>query len=198
MINLTIDAIGNFCNHWPTLVVHHNQDLIFSGEIQEQQTVDLAIDPNDKDNQIQIGMTGKMFGANNIYDTKAIDGKILQDLSIDLKKVTLDNVDILDLLIRNDFQIKHTEGMANDHVRSMHCQGEICFNGHYFMTYRLPLYNYLINAKWKVPSKNVSRHSNTTTRFHYEEHTKELNEIEDLLNEIDTKFSDIRSKIRDS
>ena len=198
MINLRIDAVGNFCNHWPTLVVHHNDDVIFNAQIEQQQTVQLLLEPNEQDNHIHIGMTGKMFGADNIYDTKAIDGKILQDLSIDLKKVTLEDVNILDLLIRNDFQIQHTEGMAEDHVKTMQCQGEICFNGHYFMTYRLPLYNYLTNAKWKVPSKNVSRHSNTTTRFHYEDHAKELDEIESILDDIDTKFSDIRSKIRDS
>lgn len=198
MPTLKINAISHYCNHWPTLVVKHNNETIYSEQIKEQHSIEFDLQPKDDDNLIQVGMTGKMFGANNIFDTKALNGKILQDLRIDLHKVTLDDVSILDLLTRNDFQIEHTEGMAKDHVKSIKGQGEICFNGHYFTTYRLPLYNYLTNAKWKVPYKNVSRHSNATSRFHYEEHTKEINEVESILNEIETKFSDIRSKIRDS
>ena len=199
MITLKIDALGHFCNHWPTLVVYHNKELIYSQEIKEHHSIQFDLEPKkDDDNLIQIGMTGKRFGHNDIYDTKAISGKLLQDLRIDLLKVTLDHVNILDILTRNDFQIEHTDGMAKDHIKVTKGQGEICFNGYYFTTYRLPLYNYLINAKWKVPLKNVSRHSNTTTRFHYEEHTKEINKIESILDEIETKFSDIRSKIRDS
>ena len=198
MIKLKIDAQGHYCNHWPTLVVYHNKELICSLQIQEQESIQFDLEPKEDDNLIQIGMTGKMFGHNNIYDTKAFDGKILQALRIDLLKVSLNDVSILDLLTRNNFVIEHTKGMSEDHETQIKGQGEICFNGHYFTTYRLPLYNYLTNAKWKVPVKNVSRHSNTTTRFHYEEHTKEINEIEGLLDDIERKFGDIRSKIRDS
>ena len=61
------------------------------------------------------------------------------------------------------------------------------------------LINSLINKKYKVPlSDEFSYFSNYTKVFHYDDERKVINSIKDTLKEIDEKFSDKRSQIRNS
>jgi hypothetical protein len=61
------------------------------------------------------------------------------------------------------------------------------------------LYNYLTLAKWKKPiNEDVSYFSNHTMVFHYEEQQKEIDELEEILNEIDEQLGDIRSAVRNT
>ena len=50
MIKLKIDAQGHYCNHWPTLVVYHNKELICSLQIQEQESIQFDLEPKEDDN----------------------------------------------------------------------------------------------------------------------------------------------------
>ncbi len=201
MTQLCIQASSQYCNRWPTLVVYHNEILIYTEIIEKQSTINIKLDSfDDKPNTLSIGMKGKMFGKDNVYDTVLEDGYIKEDLQIHLQKVTLNDVSILDMLIKNDFNIELVEGMKPYHKTKFKCNGEMCFNGYYQTTYELPLYNYLTLAKWKKPvaTENLSYFSNHTLVFHYEEQEKEIKELEEILDEIDGKFSNIRSKIRNT
>ena len=201
MTQLCIQASSQYCNRWPTLVVYHNGILIYTEIIEKQSTINIKLDSfDDKPNTLSVGMKGKMFGKDNVYDTVLEDGYIKEDLQIHLQKVTLNDVSILDMLIKNDFNIELVEGMKPYHKTKFKCNGEMCFNGYYQTTYELPLYNYLTLAKWKKPvaTENLSYFSNHTLVFHYEEQEKEIKELEEILDEIDGKFSNIRSKIRNT
>jgi hypothetical protein len=199
MIKLKLDVTGQYCNRWPTLVVWHNDKQVYYEPIENNQQIQIILDAKENiTNTLAIGMKGKQFGKDGIYDTVVTDGKITQDLQIKINAVSLDDISILDLLIKNDYHIDIVEGMNDNHANSIKANGELCFNGHYNTQYELPLYNYLTNAKWKQPLKTMSRHSNSSALFHYEEQQKEIKEIEEVLDEINTKFSDIRSKIRNT
>lgn len=198
MVKLSLHVTAQYCNHWPTLVVHHNEDLICEVLVKESVQINIDLDASQSINTLAIGMKHKNFGKNGIYDTVVEDGKIVKDLQMYINKITLDDISILDLLIRNQYHVDIVEGMDPEHPNTITANGELCFNGHYSTQYELPLYNYLTNAKWKQPLKTMSRHSNSSALFHYEEQQKEIDEIEEVLDEIDAKFSHIRSKIRNT
>ena len=200
MTKLCIHATSRFCNRWPTLVVHHNGKLIHTEIVEKEATINIDLDSyQDKPNTLQVGMKGKMFGKDNVYDTVMEDGFIKEDLQLHLTDVKLDDVSILDLLTKNDFTIELVEGMKVYHKTKFKCFGEMCFNGYYQTEYELPLYNYLTLAKWKKPiNADVSYFSNHTMVFHYEEQQKEIDELEEILNEIDEQLGDIRSAVRNT
>tara|TARA_B100001059_G_C17789107_1_gene559024 strand:- start:226 stop:828 length:603 start_codon:yes stop_codon:yes gene_type:complete len=200
MVLLNIEATSQYCNHWPTLVINHNGVQIFSDVIAEQKTIELELESiENQQNTLQVGMKGKMFGDKGVFDTVVTDGVITEDLQINLQKVTLDQVDIMDLLTRNDYTVDIVPGMKPYHKTKFKANGELAFNGYYVMEYELPLFKYLTNAKWKKPADDgVSYFSNHTMVFHYEEQKKEMQETELILKEIDEKFSDIRTKIRNT
>ena len=199
MITLKLDVTGQYCNRWPTLIIWHNDQEVFCSQIENKQQISLKLDAKENQtNTLAIGMKGKQFGKDGIYDTVVTDGRIIEDLQIKINAVSLDDIPILDLLLKNDYHINIVEGMDDNHADSIKANGELCFNGHYNTQYELPLYNYLTNAKWKQPLKTMSRHSNSSALFHYEEQQKEIKEIEEILDEIDGKFSNIRSKIRNT
>ena len=199
MITLKLDVTGQYCNRWPTLIIWHNDQEVYCSQIENKQQISLKLDAKENQtNTLAIGMKGKQFGKDGIYDTVVTDGRIIEDLQIKINAVSLDDIPILDLLLKNDYHINIVEGMDDNHADSIKANGELCFNGHYNTQYELPLYNYLTNAKWKQPLKTMSRHSNSSALFHYEEQQKEIKEIEEILDEIDGKFSNIRSKIRNT
>jgi len=200
MVLLNIEATSQYCNHWPTLVINHNGVQIFSDVIEEQKNIELELESiENQQNTLQVGMKGKMFGDKGVFDTVVTDGVITEDLQINLQKVTLDQVDIMDLLTRNDYTVDIVPGMKPYHKTKFKANGELAFNGYYVMEYELPLFKYLTNAKWKKPADDgVSYFSNHTMVFHYEEQKKEMQETELILKEIDEKFSDIRTKIRNT
>ena len=199
MIILKLDVTGQYCNRWPTLIIWHNDQEVYCSQIENKQQISLKLDAKENQtNTLAIGMKGKQFGKDGIYDTVVTDGRIIEDLQIKINAVSLDDIPILDLLLKNDYHINIVEGMDDNHADSIKANGELCFNGHYNTQYELPLYNYLTNAKWKQPLKTMSRHSNSSALFHYEEQQKEIKEIEEILDEIDGKFSNIRSKIRNT
>ena len=199
MIKLKLDVTSQYCNRWPTLIIWHNEQEIYCKQIENKQQISLELDAKDNMvNTLAVGMKGKQFGKDGVYDTIVTDNKITQDLQINIDAITLDNISILDLLVKNDYHVDIVEGMDTNHANTIKANGELCFNGHYNTQYELPLYNYLTNAKWKQPLKTMSRHSNSSALFHYEEQQKEIDEIEEILDEIDGKFSNIRSKIRNT
>jgi len=200
MVLLNIEATSQYCNHWPTLVINHNGVQIFSDVIEEQKNIELELESiENQPNTLQVGMKGKMFGDKGVFDTVVTDGVITEDLQINLQQVTLDQVDIMDLLTRNDYTVDIVPGMKPYHKTKFKANGELAFNGYYVMEYKLPLFKYLTNAKWKKPADDgVSYFSNHTMVFHYEEQEKEIQETELILKEIDEKFSDIRTKIRNT
>ncbi len=217
MTQLHLEAHADFCNKWPTLMITHNGKIIHNGTLEDKIILDYTLQDrqsweqsdmlrdcdvasaNEIRNNLLVGMKGKRFGANNVWDTVMDGGKMVEDLEIHLDKVTLDDVDILDLLLDDNYYVEFTEGMQDYHKTNFKGNGELAFNGYYQMNYQIPLYESLTNQKWKKPLETDRGYfSNDTQVFHYDDEMQEIREIEEILKEIDEKFSDIRSKTRNT
>jgi len=217
MTQLHLEAHADFCNKWPTLMITHNGKIIHNDTLEDKIILDYTLqdrqsweqsdmlrdcdvaNANEIRNNLLVGMKGKRFGANNVWDTVMDGGKMVKDLEIHLDKVTLDDVDILDLLLDDNYYVEFTEGMQDYHKTNFKGNGELAFNGYYQMNYQIPLYESLTNQKWKKPLETDRGYfSNDTQVFHYDDEMQEIREIEEILKEIDEKFSDIRSKTRNT
>ena len=198
MVKLALTVTGTFCNSWPRLVVEFNENKIFHKEIQNTETLEFDLNANDSDNLLVVGMDNKSFGQNGVWDTKAVDNVIHEDKTITVDSVRLDDVECKDLFY-NTFHVKRTGKQPSYFPDVVTTQDKMNYNGYFKMNFSLPLYNNLINQKFKKEiDQNKSYFSNYTKTFHYEGEQKLINEITEVLNKVDEKFSDKRSKIRDS
>jgi hypothetical protein len=74
-----------------------------------------------------------------------------------------------------------TEEFKNQYNK-YHSNGIMTFNGRFRFEYRAPVYEFLINAKYKIPHKtDRAFYSNSTELFHYEQGFQNIEEIRTLL-----------------
>ncbi len=198
-MKIKIEVIGTLCNTWPTLIVEINKNKIFENTIKGTQTIELEYDDlQSKSNAFVIGMINKKFGANGVWDTKSKNNEILEDKTIKICSLKLDDVECKELF-GNRFYVKRADRQPTYFPDVVESQDTMNYNGYFAFTFDLPLYNSLINKKYKVPlSSEFSYFSNYTKVFHYDDERKVINSIKDTLKEIDEKFSDKRSQIRNS
>ena len=120
MIKLKLDVTGHYCNRWPTIVIWHNDKQVYTNIIENDQQIEISLNAKvNFINTLAVGMRGKQFGKDGIYDTVVSDGKITEDLQIKINSVSLDDIPILDLLIKNDYHIDIVEGMDHKHTESI-------------------------------------------------------------------------------
>jgi len=199
VIKLDLIIQGTFCNSWPTLVVEFNNKKILHKEVKNEEKLTLHLeDANIDDNLLVLGMDNKSFGTNGIWDTKTIDNVIEQDKTIKIESVKLDSVECKELF-NNKFYVKRSGKQPSYFPDVVNALDTMNYNGYFKLNFTLPLYNNLINQKYKKEIEyDKSYFSNYTKTFHYEGEKKIINEISELLKEIDEKFSDKRSSIRNS
>ena len=143
-------------------------------------------------------MDNKSFGKKGIWDTKTKNNKIIKDKKLTIKSIKLDDVECI-TLTNNTFYVKRVDKQPTYFPDKVESQGMMNYNGYFTFSFDLPLYNSLINQKFKKPMDNkISYFSNFTKVFHYEEEKEVIDDIYNILKEIDEKFSDKRSKIRNS
>jgi len=122
----------------------------------------------------------------------------VEDKTIEVLSVMLDGVECK-MLFKNEFYVWRVEKQPTYFPDKVKSNGMMNYNGYFTFNFDLPLYNSLINKKYKVPfSDEFSYFSNYTKVFHYDEEKEIINSIKNILDEIDEKFSDKRSKIRNS
>ena len=180
---LEIKVKSSYCNRWPQLTVTFNDNDIFSKDIIEKENIVLKLNHQSK-NTLKIGLSNKSFGTDNVWDTQTDhDGNIIADLNLILEDVLVDDVSIIDILVKNMYFVDNTSGqpIQNEKIFSA---GTINFNGFFSFEYSLPLLNSIINQKFKVPlDSSISYFSNYTKTFHYEDDLRIIKEIESILHE---------------
>jgi len=200
IMNIEIEAIGTFCNSWPNMIVEINNKVIFDGAVENNKKIILNFDDLlDQNNSLVIGMNNKSFGQNRVWDTKTENNIIKQDKTIRILSLKLDDVECR-TLFDNKFYVKRSHKQPSyfpdvvDSVNTMH------YNGYFRFSFDMPLYNSLIKKKFKknIGSTSASYFSNYTKVFHYDDEQKIINDIYRILDKIDEKFSDKRTKIRNS
>lgn len=198
-MKIDIEVIGTHCNTWPTLVLEINNDKVYCDTVKSRQKISLEYKSlKQQGNKLVIGMTNKSFGGNGVWDTVSKNNVIIEDKTIEILSLKLDDVDCKDLF-KNRFYVKRTDKQPSYFPDVIESIGVMNYNGYFSFDFDLPLYASIINKKFKQDTnKDLSYFSNYTKVFHYEEEIKVINEINAILKEVDEKFSDKRSKIRNS
>ena len=200
MIKLTLKLESTNCNGWPNLIIEFNNKKILEKIIEKKATVKVNLDHELKsNNQLIIGINNKSFGRKGIWDTKTKDNKIIADKTLTITSCKLNDVETKNLLIKNKFHIKLVDKQPSYYPTIVPSQGIMNYNGYFFVSFSLPLYNDLTNQKFKRQiDHDKSYFSNYTKVFHYDDEQKIISEMESILNNINEKFSNNRTKIRDS
>ena len=200
MINLTLELESTNCNGWPNLIIEFNNKKILEKIIEKKATLKVNLDNVLKsNNQLIIGINNKSFGRKGIWDTKTKDNKIIADKTLTITSCKLNDVETKDLLIKNKFHIKLVDKQPSYYPTIVPSQGIMNYNGYFFVSFSLPLYNDLTNQKFKRQvDHDKSYFSNYTKVFHYDDEQKIISEIDSILNNIDEKSSNNRTKIRNS
>lgn len=184
IVSLNLNVTGHYFNHWPYLKIYHNGQEIFNDQI--INTVDLLFNLEcTETNTLQIIHYGKKFGEDNIWDSDA-EGK--QSCYIEIKDIMFNGISgkndiIKQLEFVTHWTPKQLDGDANfiSQHNKFHSHGMMGFNGEITLDFTTPIYNWLIDKKFKVPLKEMAYFSDYSSRWHYEEDIKLLDEIKDLI-----------------
>jgi len=108
-MDIEVDVVGTFCNSWPNLIIEINNRKIYDDNIIGTQSLNLKLDQlMNKNNQIILGMVGKNFGKNNLWDTKIVNNKIIEDKTIRILSLRMEGVECKDLF-DSKFNVKRTD-----------------------------------------------------------------------------------------
>ena len=191
-MKINVELVGTFCNSWPNLIIEINKNKIYDAIIEGEQNID--IEYNDADllhegNTFVIGMNNKKFGENNQWDTKSQNNEIVEDKTIQIKSTKLNGVDCM-MLFNNKLYVKPVGKQPSYFPDVVESIGTINYNGYFTFGFDMPLYNSLINKKYKrTMDQDVSYFSNYTKVFHYDEEIEIINSIKGILDKVDEKSS---------
>lgn len=199
-MQIDIEVHGTFCNSWPNMIVEINNKIVYNDAIDATKKITLHHDDLlDQNNSLIIGMNNKSFGQNRIWDTKTKNNIIQQDKTLRVLSLKLNGVECKKLF-NNKFYVKRAHKQPSYFPDVIDSVDTMNYNGYFRFSFDMPLYNSLINKKFKkdIGSTSASYFSNYTKVFHYEDEQRIINNIYRTLNKIDEKFSNKRSKIRNS
>ena len=92
-MKIEIHTEATFCNTWPNLIVEINKQEIYSQQIEKSKIIRLEFnDLIEEGNRFVIGMNNKSFGRRGVWDTRTKDNEILQDKTLTINSIKLDDV----------------------------------------------------------------------------------------------------------
>ena len=198
-MKIDIEVVGTFCNNWPNLIVEINNKKIYDSTVKNKETITLEFeDLITQGNKFVIGMVNKRFGKNSVWDTKSKNNKIIEDQTITIVSLKLNDVECKQLF-SNKFYVKRTDRQPSYFPDVVESVDTMNYNGYFTFGFDLPLHNSLINNKFKIPvDQDKSYFSNYTKVFHYDEEISIINSIKEKLKAVNEKSSNQRSKVRNS
>lgn len=172
IMNLEIKATGFFYNTWPILTITQNGTK-FDYPIENETDVSIVLE----NAPFQLGMYNKSFGTNKIYDTKLdASGNILEDKFIKIEEIEIDEVSILWLLRKVDYNSKE-QGclMVTDSC--------LRFNGEWNFPIGDNPYDWIIDTKYQKTNeyRDTSYFSDYTIINNYSDHYQYINKIRKIL-----------------
>jgi len=185
-VNLTISLTGHYYNHWPNLKILHNNVTVFDQTIIGDQSLTFEL-PCNKNNELQLIHYGKCFGENGVWDSSS---DASEQCFININDICFNEVSIGESmkskLIFNtkwsDLQIEQNTQEFIDTYSTIQCYGMMNFNGSIAIEFDTPVYNWLIFSKYKVPMTDTAYFSNYSSRWHYDNDLKVIEEIKELIN----------------
>jgi len=191
-MKINVELVGTFCNSWPNLIIEINKNKIYDAVIEGEQNIDIEYNDSDllhEGNTFIIGMNNKRFGGNNQWDTTSQNNEIVEDKTIQIKSTKLNGVDCM-MLFNNKFYVKPVDKQQSYFPDVVESIGTMNYNGYFTFGFDMPLYNSLINKKYKrTMDQNVSYFSNYTKVFHYDEEIEIINYIKGILDKVNEKSS---------
>lgn len=182
-MKLEVTVVPTYCNHWPTFQVSHNSTMLFDQEVDKETTLEFDVS-EEPENILRFAMSGKQFGPTT-WDTHVDEnGNVTADLTLTITDVRVDEVPVLDLLIKNQYYVIRQSGQ--DHIDELiYSEGIMNFNGDFRIILHTPVLNDITNQKFKQDlDADKSYFSNYTTVFHYDRDEQIIDEIYDILNDI--------------
>jgi hypothetical protein len=143
-LNLT----GSKCNEYPRLSVLHNQQVVYSGLIEESIEVELDIELQ-KHNQITLEGIDKSQGDNGKWDTQLDeDGQIIADKWLSINNIWIDNINMGPEWIKS-LTLVNSTGTQQFLTRTWWNNGSISFS------IQQPLLDWIIQEKFINAEENV-------------------------------------------
>jgi hypothetical protein len=171
-LNVVINS--EFYNRWPKLRIYNNDQLIDSVECnQTQLELEYTVNPANGINKIVFEHHGKNFGDNNIWD---VDFNRQGELQLRIVDIKFDDVSIDHLINELELATAWTPNQLvtestefKNKYNKFVCAGMMVFNGRIEFEYTTPIYEFLIEKKYKVPlDTSIAFFSNKTELFHYD------------------------------
>lgn len=184
-VEILLDATA-FKNKNPKIKIYHNNDLIDDYECVEKISTLTYFVSTQENNSLKIELYNKSFGDNRIWDTSSSTG---EDLKVGVLDIKFDDVSIDHLLNSLYFTTHWTPRQLEtqtkeflDQYTNFISNGLLSFNGYLEFNWSIPVYDFLIERKFKkVFDKDLAYFSNNTELFHYEQGEKFLDEIKNLI-----------------
>jgi len=174
----------DYNNRWPKIRIYNNDllvDDVLCNNINTELTYD--IEPL-QDNKLILEFYGKSFGDGGIWDVGNNGEMRLELLDLKFDDVSIDH--LIHLLeyetnwTTNQLTYEPPESIIN--YSKYRNNGLMTFNGRLMFEYSLPIYNFLINKKYKTEyDSNLAYFSNYTETFHYEKGLEKIAEIRKLI-----------------
>jgi hypothetical protein len=174
-LNLT----GSKCNEYPRLTVRHNQQVVYSGLIEESTDVELDIELQER-NQITLEGIDKSQGDNGKWDTQLDqDGQIIADKWLSINNIWIDNIGMGPEWVKSLTLVSGT-GTQQFLDRTWWNNGSISFS------IELPLLDWIIDEKFiKVEQNTVASHDARSgeRKFDYVYIQEKIKAIQTIIND---------------
>jgi hypothetical protein len=178
-MKLKLELFGSKCNDYPSLSVLHNKLTVYSGNVVENFTVEIDLDPADS-NLITLVGINKSDGKNGKWDTVVdADGNILQDKYLLVNDICLDDISM------GREWIKKLHFESSDHNDNTVFTGW-WQNGTVSFKIELPLFDWIIQQKFILAESAESLNSSDRSgesRFGYRYIQNKINIIKHILND---------------
>ena len=186
-VEIELDVIGKFFNHWPKLQLVVNDKVYYDSEVVDEQTI--KIRPLcTKNNTLSLIHYGKQFGETGVYDSLP-DGSqsceiVLRDIRFNDVSIDLMRNDLVFNTIWSQYQQDTTPKNFIDQYTKVCGFQSMTFNGYSNIEFNCPVYDWLIVSKYKVPNDpSLAYFSGFAARWHYERDLEIIQEIKELFND---------------
>lgn len=176
-INLHLDIIANWCNHWPFIKVVFNGNSVFDQELTKETSIDCELSNIQDINDLQIVHYGKQQGEHKRWDTKTDNqGIIVEDCNFQITNLRFNDVAF------NEIAFKKFVFNSSREYDTIYLNNIVGFNGEFNISFPSDIYSWLTILKYKQYTVDYSEQfSNTSQLFHYEADQQLIIEIKELL-----------------
>lgn len=187
MIDIAISIQSkSFGNKWPKIKIYFNNEIIDTVVCENPVTLNYQVQESDH-NLLSFELVNKNFGDNGLWDISS-DG---QGLEATITDIALNNVSIGHLLSSAKFKTKWTPAQVGyldksfiDTYSEYFSNGMLSFNGILTFEFLSPVYDFLIEKKFKVPyDSKIAFYSNKTELFHYEDGLAIIDDIKKIISQ---------------